>query len=315
MKFKGKINNLNHIVISDPSYGNDVWCRYENNKMDNQNWLVDFDIYPVEDKVGKYYVKGLEFRLLLKQNEEDCNMEEGGLRYFKDINIKDYKIGIDAACIAMGVNDKAKEIIDSRNEWQPSCAIKTGSDGNFGEVSEGKKNGKLSFLFIVGYFEEDFINKNQLFDYLKEQFEIVDLIKEDITLYGDNRILKKGDKVEISTCFILDNVTETNEIRNSSYKDKIDGTSLTVINPDGSKEKTVLTSDDKLVNNPIEVEVIDSFNDYETGYHYKGKIINENLIQELNESKNSTSIVEVNFSEFDVVKVLEQNLEKENLEL
>lgn len=29
MKFKGKIENINHIVISDPTYKEDVWCRYE----------------------------------------------------------------------------------------------------------------------------------------------------------------------------------------------------------------------------------------------------------------------------------------------
>lgn len=30
MKFKGKIKELNDIIISDPSYGSNVACRYEN---------------------------------------------------------------------------------------------------------------------------------------------------------------------------------------------------------------------------------------------------------------------------------------------
>ena len=227
MKFNGKIHSLNHIVISDPSYENGIWCRYENNKINNQDWLVNIDIYPVEDKIGNYYVKGIEFMMLLKQNEEDCNInEDGSLSYSNDINIKDYKIGIDTACIAMGVNDKAKKIINSRDEWQPSCSIKTGSDGIFGEVSEGKRNDKLSFLFITGYFEEDFINQNQLFDYLKKQFEITDLTKEDVILHGDNRVLNKGDKVEVSSCFILNDIKGLKEIRNSSYKNKVEGMHL-----------------------------------------------------------------------------------------
>ena len=90
---------------------------------------------------------------------------------------------------------------------------------------------------------------------------------------------------------------------------------LTITNLDNSKKETILTTNDKLVNNPIEVEVIDSFYDYETGYHYKGKIINKNLIQELNKFGNSESIFKVNFSEFDVLKVLEQNVKKGDLEL
>lgn len=180
MKFNGKINSLNHIVISDPSYENGIWCRYENDKIDNQDWLVNLDISSVEDKIGDYNVKGIEFVLLLKQNEKDCDInEKGSLSYSNDINIKDYEIGIDTACVAMGVNDKAKQIINSRDEWQPSCSIRTGSDGIFGEVYEGKRNDKLSFLLITGYFEEDFINQKQLFDYLKEQFEIIDLIKDE----------------------------------------------------------------------------------------------------------------------------------------
>ncbi len=316
LRYKGKIKNLNHIVVSDPYYKKGTWCRYEIDDLKEKDWLVDLAIYPVEDKIGKYYVKGLEFMLLLKQNEEDCSIEkEGSISYLSDINIKDYKIGMDTACIALGINNKAKEIIESRGEWQPSCAIRTGGDGIFGDVSEGKKNGKLSFLLITGYFDEEFINQNQLFDYLKEKFEIADLIKEDVTLHDDNRVLNKGDKVEVSTCFILNDIKGIKEIRNSSYKNKVEGTHLEIINPDGSKEETILKANDKLVNNPIEVEVIDNFYDYETGYHYKGKIINKDLIQELNKLGNSESIFNVNFSEFDVVKILEKDIEKGDLEL
>ena len=125
----------------------------------------------------------------------------------------------------------------------------------------------------------------------------------------------KGDKVEVSTCFILNDIKGIKEIRNSSYKNEVEGMHLTLINPDGSKEETILKANDKLVNNPIEVEVIDGFYDYETGYHYKGKIINKDLIQELNKLGNSESIFNVNFSEFHVVKILEKDIEKGDLEL
>ena len=104
-------------------------------------------------------------------------------------------------------------------------------------------------------------------------------------------------------------------IRNSSYKDEVEGMQITVTNTDGSKEEVTIESYDKLVNNPIEVEVIDYFYDYETGYNYRGKITNENLIQELNKLVSSESIFNVNFSEFDVVKILEKDIEKGDLGL
>lgn len=333
MKFKGKINNIDHIVISDPSYGKGVWCRYEQENLNETDWLVNINIFPVETKVEKYYIKGTEFSLLLQKDKEDCSLDdEGTLSYMSDIELKDFTIGMDTACVALGINDNAKEIIDCREEWQPSCAIRTGGDGTFGEVSEGIKNGKLRFLLITGYFEEEFINENNLFEYLKDQFEIVDLVKEDIILYGDNRELNKGDKVEVSTCSINNDVGGTTMIRNSNYKNEIDGMNLTIENPDGTIEHEILESHDERVNLPIEIEIINRWYDYETGYRYKGKITDEILLEEfrkfgttgftpdnytkykdksmyenaLKANENYDPSI-VYFSEFDIVKLLEKD--------
>ena len=337
MKFKGKIDNINHIVISDPTYKEDVWCRYEKKDINEKDWIVNLDIYPTETKIDDYNIKGVEFLLLLKKNEYDCNIDEdGNLSYLKDIELKDYTIGMDSACVALGLNNNAKEIIDSQEEWQPSCAIRTGTDGTFGDVSEGIKDGKLCFLFVTGYFDEEFINQNELFDYLVNQFQIKELIKEDFELLGDNRVLKKGDKVEVSSCAITNDVGGTTIIRNSNYKDEVDGTTLTVENPDGTIENTTIESHDKLVNLPIEIEVVDSFYDYETGYKYEGKITNESLISEFKKigttgfkpedykKYNNKSLYEdalkasktfnpsiIHFSEFDVIKLIEKNKEQE----
>lgn len=337
MRFKGKIENINHIVVSDPSYKKDVWCRYEKEKLNEKNWIVDLDICPVEDKIENYYIKGTEFSLLIQKDKEDCEFDDkGDFSYLNDIEMKDYKIAMDTACIALGINNNAQEIIDSKEEWQPSCAIRTGTDGMFGEVSEGIRGGKLRFLLITGYFEEGFIDENELFEYLKEQFEIKDLGKEDLTLHGSNRELNKGDKVEVSSCSINNDVGGTTTIRNSRYEDVIDGMSITVENPDGTIGHTILSSHDKLVDLPIEIEVIDGFYDYETGYRYKGKITDERLVEEfkkfgtagfkpedykkykdksiykdtLKASENYNPAL-VYFSEFDVIKVLERTSESE----
>lgn len=180
MKCKGKIDNINHIVISDPIYDENVWCRYEKNNLKEKDWIVNLDICSTETKTDDYNIKGVEFLLLIKKNEYDCEIDEdGNLSYLKDIELKDYTIGMDSACVALGLNDNAKEIINSKDEWQPLCAIRTGTDGTFGDVSEGIKDGKLCFLFVTGYIDEEFINQNELFDYLVNQFQIKELIKED----------------------------------------------------------------------------------------------------------------------------------------
>lgn len=318
MKFKGKIKNLEHIVISDPSYKKGVWCRYETDNLNEKNWNVSLDIYPVEIKEGKYYTKGTEFYLLLQKNKGDCKISsDGHLKYLSDIELNDYTIGMDTACIALGINNNAKDIISSKGEWQPNCAIRTGTDGTFGNVAEGVKNGKLRFLLITGFFEEDFIDENELFEYLKNQFEITELEKEDITLIGDDRELEKGDIVEVSTCSITNNAKGTSTIRNFSYKSETEGMNLTIENPDGTIEHSVLESFDELVDELIQVQVVESFYDYETGYHYKGKIINEKLIEELSNNKlynkKSEEGMIINFSEFDVVKLLEKNYDKKEI--
>ena len=337
MEFKGKIKDLNHIVISDPTYNEDVWCRYEKNNLKEKDWLVNLDIYPVETKIDKFYVKSIDFTLLIQKNEKDCSLDDNGkLKYLKNIKLEKYTIGIDSACVALGINENAKEIINSQEEWQPPCAIKTGADGDFGTVFEGTKNGKLCFLLVTGSIEEEFINENELFDYLTNQFKIKELVKEDLTLHGNDRVLNKGDKVEVSDCLITNDVGGTTTIRNSKFKDEVEGMDVTMENFDGTTEHFILNSSDKLTNKPIVIEVLDSFYDYETGYHYKGKINDDKLVEEFRKFgttgfkpgdydryKNKSMYEDalkankkfnpsiVSFSEFDVIKVIEKSADNE----
>lgn len=258
------------------------------------------NIYEVVTKVDKYNIEGIEFSLLLKESEHSCNFEdEDNLLYPPDTNIEKFDIGMDTACVALGINESANEIIKSQDEWQPDCSIRTGTDGYFGHVYEGKKNNELSFIWINGYFDKDMINENELFDYLTKQFEITELVREDIDLSCEYGMLEKGDKVELSTCAINNNFG-TIKIRNSNYKSLTEGQKLTIENPDGTLETTTLKSHDKLVDSPIQVEIIEGFYDYETGNHYKGRLLNENLLKEWSD----TTIV--NFSEFDIIKLLEK---------
>lgn len=331
MKYSGKIKNLNHIVISDPTYEKDVWCRYEIDNLKEKNWHVDLDIYEVEEKIGDYNITGIEFCMVLQKIKGLCKVEDDKIKYLSGLETKDYEIGMDTACVALGINDKAKRIINSQAEWQPSCSIRTGTDGMFGSVTEGKKNNDLVFLVITGYLSSDMdYDIDDLTNYLIDKFEITDLVKE--IIIDKDRELKKGDKVEISFCHITNDVGGSTMIKTKDYVDEIDGMKLTIHEADGTVDESVIHTNYPCVDLPIEVEIISGAYDYETGFNYKGKIINEKLIDEFRKIGTTGRKLEdykefenkpiyddvkqasenydpsiVYFSEFDVIKKLEKD--------
>lgn len=195
MRYKGKIDYINHIVVSDPTYNKDVWCRYEKNDLDEKNWIVDLSIDLVREKVGDYIIKNYYFELLLKKTEYDCELMDGGkVTYSKRNKTNQYDIGIDTACISLGINEYAKEIVDSKEEYQPECSLNTGADGMFGNVLEGVKNKKINFILISGYFDESIIEEHDLLDFdskKRDEARIVGLIvhnvKEHLELVRDGK--------------------------------------------------------------------------------------------------------------------------------
>ena len=61
LRNKGKIKELNHIIITDPSYDESVTCRYEKNNLKEKDWYVDIDIKPTIEKIENFTIKGTEF--------------------------------------------------------------------------------------------------------------------------------------------------------------------------------------------------------------------------------------------------------------
>lgn len=312
MKFKGLVEKINHIVISDPAYKNGVWCRYENQNIKGTNWKAELELKEKEE---------IEISLLLKKSDNDCGFDGDDITYSSDIQLGKYRIGMDTACVALGINDKAKEIIKSRGEWQPPCALKTGTDGYFGEVLEGKRNDEVVFLMIFGYLDKDlFYDASVVFDYLKNQFELKDLkIEKNVSVINSDE-LTKGAKVELNTCYIKNDVGGTKIIRNKSYEDPLDGMQLAVENIDGTISETTLHSDDGVVDKPIIAEILSCSYDYETGYNFKGKIVDNSLVEDFRkigtasykskEHKNYDPSI-VYFSEFDISKVIELPVEND----
>lgn len=194
MKGKGKIKKLEKIIISDPHYQSDVWCRYDKKLNKIEDWKVEFIIRNYEDniKIESEDVKftGIEYSILFKRPNVKCDLLDfEKICYEKGTELKKYEIGVDTAQIAFGVNDKADEIsefvkdiqsldIGERlDNYNPDFAISTASDGKFGKVQEGIKDNETQFIFFTGFFDEyaNVETIEELKDYIETQFKIEDI--------------------------------------------------------------------------------------------------------------------------------------------
>lgn len=181
MRYKGKIKELNNIIISDPSYDKSVTCRYERNNLNEENWLIDIDIYPTITPITEELdARATEFFLFLCKNKKLGELKENGtISYLKGIKLEETDIGIDTACVALGINENAKEIINCKDDWQPECALNTLSDGIFGTVKEGKIEDDVVFIWVSGYLDEDTgYSIEDIVDYLQYQLDITNLVKD-----------------------------------------------------------------------------------------------------------------------------------------
>lgn len=178
MRYNGKIKELNHIVISDPSYNKDVSCRYERNNLSAKDWIIDIDIQkvntPINDEIN---LDGTDIFILLHNPKTHCELKnEGSFSYLSENKITETDIGIDTACVALGINKFANEINDSIEDWQPDCSLRTLSDGIFGSVKEGKVGENINFIWISGYLDSDTgYSFEDIIDYLERQLNITEL--------------------------------------------------------------------------------------------------------------------------------------------
>ena len=179
MKYKGKIEKIKHLVVTDPTYNENVWCRYENKNIDCENSDITIYIDKIKTDIEDCEIETIDFSLLISIGNEECSITKNGcLKHLENTKLIKYNIGVDSACIAFGINEYANKIISSKDEWQPDCAIRTGADGLFGTVIEGKNENGLNFIYIEGYFDSDLITTNELLNYFKENFNIKKLTVE-----------------------------------------------------------------------------------------------------------------------------------------
>lgn len=169
MKYRGKIDKINHIVLSDPSYLSGSNYRYEKDNLKLKDWNVYLDVDTLDDG------EDISFVLILYENDGLINIKDGQMMFPERFYDNKCLLGMDTACIALGINDHAKEILNSSDEWQPPCAIRTGMDGIFGEVQEGVDGNKLKYIMVNGLVDVSLISEEEIFNYLVENFEIKDL--------------------------------------------------------------------------------------------------------------------------------------------
>lgn len=183
----GKIKELNKIIISDPSYGKKGDMRFEKTFNNNQNLDVQMNINDVDEilfyEKEKYHARGIEFSILIKKPEcIDISIDTSNNLHCepdKYEKMNKVEIAMDSSCIALGINKHADMITDSKDDWQPGCALKTGTDGVFGEVKEIVNGNETQCIVIYGYLDEDMdYSYKDIKNYLVNNFEIDDLFLE-----------------------------------------------------------------------------------------------------------------------------------------
>ncbi len=196
MKYEGKISHLNQIIVSDPGYAKDVWCRYENDDISMKDCNVEISIeechetIPAEE-VAKdmpeelrnqvtddLEIEGIEFQMLISDGVPFCNLTKNGFTHSYWVKLKDFTIGIDTASVSLGINEVADKIRSEINSWQPSTCLHTLTDGEFGRAFEGAtpKSGVVCLIYISGFLDKDTgYSAEDILEYLKNNFNIENL--------------------------------------------------------------------------------------------------------------------------------------------
>ncbi len=180
MKFGGNIKELNQIIVSDPSYGDDVTCRYERKNINQKDMKINIEIHNYSEKIDGLQINGIEFYILIHKAEIPCMLkEDGSFSHYTSNKVTETDIGIDTACISFGINNFANDIRAAQKEWQPPLALKTLSDGLFGIVKEGKEDDEIDFIFMSGFLDEDTgYSIEDVLDYITTYLEVKNLYKE-----------------------------------------------------------------------------------------------------------------------------------------
>ena len=164
MKYRGNINYLDSLVIKDPFYSNEVPLQYNKKNLDFSDAEVHLDI----KNDNEYFCYNIKL-----------------LIFGKDPSSSEMK----SSSVAIGADLKADEIKSLEGEWQPDCALRTGTDGYFGCVTEFLKLlghdevtkepiYKVNCIALEATIDEEMYIEEELVDYFKEQLHVQNLVNE-----------------------------------------------------------------------------------------------------------------------------------------
>lgn len=191
MKYKGKINKLDKLILSDPHYKKDVWCRYQRDFEEKNNWNVSINLdevdYMEKYEGNDYRIQGIEinvFMIIDKYNmlSKFVNIGKDSIEYSKNMDMKSTTIGMDTAQVAIGANKSANVIEkfskEKDSEWRPSFALPTGTDGTFGEVHEFYLDDNLFAIHFDGWLSDDMgYSAEYIRKYLEDKLDVKELVQ------------------------------------------------------------------------------------------------------------------------------------------
>ena len=177
MLYKGIIKELKKLVVSDPNYKKDVWCRYENNNLHLKNCNVLLEVERYKGNEDGYVFEGIDIRVIIFDSKINCELIEGAFTSSEEVTLKEYTIGMDSACVAIGANDIAELICSQVDEWQPCTCLRTLTDGLFGTVYEGKTpRDRTDCIYFDGFLDADTgYSVDDIVKYLEHNLLIKDL--------------------------------------------------------------------------------------------------------------------------------------------
>lgn len=160
---------LNGIVFSDPAYSQDVGCRYESSIVAT-DWSMN---YFAADYSGEGW-SSTDFALVLacrdKIDQIHIDPDASTLRIPESFQVVETEVKMDTACVYLG-----KQMEFDRLGWQPACALRTGTDGEFGTAYELLEGAKVVGVVLLASIDSDRGTKESVWQYLTASFQAQEL--------------------------------------------------------------------------------------------------------------------------------------------
>lgn len=165
---RASLPELKGVLFTDPSYEQGTWCRYEAD-INPKGWVMDYRAQDCDDDGYRF----ASFMLLLASPETASkikfNEDLTSFSHPASMKAEQRTVGMDTACVYIGPAAQFDP-----EEWQPSCALRTGTDGEFGAAYELASAKGVEAIVLFGFIDADFGSAESVWEYLLSSFEAVE---------------------------------------------------------------------------------------------------------------------------------------------